>query len=296
MQIDFESLLPFLTALKRKTSSVEDDDTDQALDPQDASPAAANGSPAGDQVIDATPWINAPSRIPQAGPDVQPPNLRFNDPQQQRATLAGLMQGVGSQTPPSLNPGQLQSGDSSNPAGAQQGQAAAGTSQSAEQKPGSRNVIVTIWNRTGMKAVGHAAAFDEDGNQILSQFPQCWLTERCLIGPNRTLPWSDTVTKEGRAPDYIFRVNVPDGAAFDKVAADHRGRQLWDWYPTWADPNETNCVYAVGKALQAGGVPVKSYDWPGNLGDDLLGKTNAKGEKWKVQKLPNVPWQPPQKK
>jgi len=117
MQIDFESLLPFLKALKQQTSSVEDDKTDQPLDPQDqqnAPPAAANanGSPAGGQVIDATPWINAPSRIPQAGPDLKPPNLRFNNPQQQRATLAGLMQGVGSQTPPSFDPGQLQSGDS----------------------------------------------------------------------------------------------------------------------------------------------------------------------------------------
>src|SRR5262252_1151248 len=107
MQIDFESLLPFLTALKRQTSSVEDDDMDQALDPQDqqnAPPAAANpnSSPAGAQVIDATPWINAPSRIPQAGPEVKPPNLQFNNRQQQRATLAGLMQGVGGQTPPSF--------------------------------------------------------------------------------------------------------------------------------------------------------------------------------------------------
>ena len=165
----------------------------------------------------------------------------------------------------------------------------------SEDPFGLRDIIVVIWNQLG-SSVGHAAAFELNGDSILSQFPKCYIAERCPTGKNETLPWSTTREREDRAPTHVFRVHVPNDAPFDKVAKNHRDRPLWNWYPTWIDVNETNCVYSVGKALSAGGVPVGDYDWPGNLGDDLSGKTNAKGQPWNVTELPNVPWQPPAKK
>ena len=68
--------------------------------------------PDGSQVQDMSYLQHVPSRIPQAGPDVKPPNLLFNDKKQMRATLSALMQNTGAQTLPALDPDGLLSGDS----------------------------------------------------------------------------------------------------------------------------------------------------------------------------------------
>jgi len=155
MQTDFQSLLPFLAALKRQTDAPQDDDDSDAqsgasvetqLQPQAGAPAVQtkgnallrllqsgltssaqaggatqsgdpnqmqtaldgqNGgvggqdtlSPAGSQVVTVN---GGPSRIPrlatvpdvpQDGPDVSP-DLAISDPNQTRATLNQLMQGI----------------------------------------------------------------------------------------------------------------------------------------------------------------------------------------------------------
>ncbi len=162
----------------------------------------------------------------------------------------------------------------------------------ATDPSGLRDIIVVIWNSKG-SSVGHAAAFEMNGDLILSQFPfdkDCI----CTMGPNKALTWPKTREREGRDPDYVFQVYIPNDKAFDSVAANHRKRPVWDWYPTKMEWYETNCVFSMTRALQAGGVvPMKDYDWPGFLADDLRGKANAKGQAWKVTPLPKVPWPPP---
>jgi hypothetical protein len=73
----------------------------QALAPLAQSNAAPplGVMPDGTLVQDMGYLQNAPSRIPQAGPDVTP-NLNVSDPNQTRATLNQLVQGIGGQAPP----------------------------------------------------------------------------------------------------------------------------------------------------------------------------------------------------
>lgn len=153
---------------------------------------------------------------------------------------------------------------------------------------GLRDVIIVIWNRDllGDGSVGHATALEMNGTVILSQFPNC----HCHKGKNVPLNWQQTLAREGRNPDRIFIVHVPNDTAFDAVVKDHHNRPSWDWLPT--NSQQTNCVYAVGMSLQAGGVPVTDNDWPGNLGDELdnLRKTHTPRDPWNVSNgnLPNM--------
>lgn len=152
---------------------------------------------------------------------------------------------------------------------------------------GLRDILVVIWNRDLTNgSVGHAMALEMDGTVILSQFPECG----CRKGKNETLDWSHSRAKEGRDPDRIFIVHVPNDDSFDKTAQNHRNRPTWDWLPT--NKNQTNCVYAVDMSLEAGGVPVSDNDWPGNLGDELdkLRQKHTPKDPWNVQNghLPNM--------
>jgi len=158
---------------------------------------------------------------------------------------------------------------------------------------GLRDVIIVIWNQKG-SSVGHAGVFELNGTPILSQFPKdC----HCPTGKNVTLDWTHTREQEGRDPDRIFQVHIPDDAPFDKMAKNHRDRSTWNWYPTKIEFWETNCVFAATRALKAGGVvPMPDYDFPGSLGDDLAGKANATPKEkkpWKVTPLTKVPWPTP---
>jgi RHS repeat-associated protein len=142
---------------------------------------------------------------------------------------------------------------------------------------GLRNIYVAVWNRNpGENSVGHVAALETDGRVILSQFP---LT-RARQNPNTLLDWQQTLVHEGRNPDVFLKVYVPDDARFDEVARNRRDRPTWDWLPT--KTSQTNCVESVGAALRAGGVPVGSYWWPGNLGAELLQKIGQGGQPWAV--------------
>jgi RHS repeat-associated protein len=122
---------------------------------------------------------------------------------------------------------------------------------------GLRDIIVVIWNQKG-SSVGHAGAFETNSDPILSQFPkEC----HCPEGTNIKLSWPDTLKQEGRNPDRIFRVHVPNDKAFGKVAENHRKRPVWNWYPMKIEIWETNCVFAVTRALKAGRVvPMPDYD------------------------------------
>jgi RHS repeat-associated protein len=158
---------------------------------------------------------------------------------------------------------------------------------------GERDVYVAIWNRQLLSGgVGHVAVVDGDGNMLLSQFP----TPHGMHGINTTLDWDQTVSKEGRDPDRVFDVFVPDDDAFDQMVDDMQERPFWDWNPSTSQ--ETNCVNSAAGSLNAGGVPVDpDYYWPGNLGDDLAtlaNQTPTKGQPWKVTPINvnSVPKQP----
>jgi hypothetical protein len=147
---------------------------------------------------------------------------------------------------------------------------------------GLRDVFIAIWTRRfpyfGSGSVGHVAALEMDGGTILSQFPDA----RARNGVNTPLDFRQTVIREGRLPDEIFKVFVPDDSQFDAAVRDYVGRPRWDYNPN--SFNETNCVDSVAGSLQAGGVPVHSYYLPGPLGDELnsfIGITNP-GQLWSV--------------
>jgi hypothetical protein len=147
-------------------------------------------------------------------------------------------------------------------------------------EPVGRDVLIAIWNKlVGDLSVGHAMAMEMDGTTILSQFPACTL---CGVGPNVTLDWAHTRAREGRPPDRVFKVHVPNGRAFDATAASRRARSTWEAVCTRSD--QTNCVDAVADALNAGAVPVGHFFLPGNLGDRLfnMAGTHRRSDRWDV--------------
>jgi len=145
---------------------------------------------------------------------------------------------------------------------------------------GLRDILIVIWNRDFMSrhSVGHATALEMNGSVILSQFPD----PQGAKGANVTLDWQQTVAREGRDPDRIFKVYVPNDSGFDDIVRDRVSRDSWDWLPS--NRHETNCIESVESALRGGGVPVGSYIWPGSLGDDLQDKSGERrnGQLWSV--------------
>jgi len=135
---------------------------------------------------------------------------------------------------------------------------------------GLRDVYVAIWEAKapyiiGNGSVGHAAAFETSGKAIMSQFPE----PHGMKGKNTRLNYQDTVEKEGgRLPDSVYKVFVRDDAAFDKTAADKVNAKFWYVQPVYND--ETNCVDAVAKALNAGGVPIDQGMANVNLADTFV--------------------------
>ncbi len=117
---------------------------------------------------------------------------------------------------------------------------------------GLRDVIVAVWtsnvlqNFTG--EVGHVFVGEMNGTTITSQF----LTPSGYKGENTTKTWIDTVAYEGRSPDYVYQVTVPDDKAFDEVAA--KARSVPTWFALPNGKTSTNCSTAAQGAIRAGGV------------------------------------------
>jgi RHS repeat-associated protein len=144
---------------------------------------------------------------------------------------------------------------------------------------GLRWIVISIWNQQG-SSVGHAVASETNGTTLLSSFPKNGLPK----GQQEQLDWQQTLTQEGRAPDNNYLEWVPDDNAFDAEVARERNMKTWDWDPN--NKNQTNCVNAVTRSLNAGGRSVPSFTWPGSFGDWLW--NNQGPGTWS---LPNVPWQ-----
>jgi RHS repeat-associated protein len=154
---------------------------------------------------------------------------------------------------------------------------------------GLRDILIAIWNQQGA-SVGHAAAFEMDATNspILSEFPATHTYKDQLLDPQS---WQDTIQREdGRDPNEIYAVHVPNDAGFDKAVKDQSSRRTWDWYPTRWDKQQTNCVRAIDQALNAGGIPAPDFDLPGNLGNWLtiqarMARLLGSKRSWSVTKL-----------
>jgi len=116
---------------------------------------------------------------------------------------------------------------------------------------GLRDVDVYIWRAEGF-SVGHVMVTEAGSTQvILSQFPGNGLP----VGPNETKSFPDTLDAEGRSASEVWRINVPNDAAFDAAAARERALEYWTASPS----NEsTQCSIAASRALRAGGVKLNT--------------------------------------
>ena len=154
---------------------------------------------------------------------------------------------------------------------------------------GLREVFVAIWEKSmpyiaGNGSVGHVAIVEQNGSMILSQFPN----PHSAHAPNSQKNYKDTIAYEGRRPDHLFRVFIPNDKAFNAAAKDHTSRKYWDWRASNFD--ETNCSKGSSTALWQGGIPIDNYFFvtsPSDLLDtlDSLSKRNEPGQTWSVRKI-----------
>ncbi|WP_249255901.1 RHS repeat-associated core domain-containing protein, partial [Xanthomonas graminis] len=112
---------------------------------------------------------------------------------------------------------------------------------------GLRDVVVVIWRgQVYPFSVGHVFVGETNGDVILSQFPLPHATH----GTNMTYDWYATLKAEGRQPDSVWKVSVPNDRAFDSGVENLRDRPFWD---AILHEDETNCSVAAYSALESGG-------------------------------------------
>jgi RHS repeat-associated protein len=161
-----------------------------------------------------------------------------------------------------------------------------------------RNVDVYVWRWRSGGVIGHGSRvghvmITKAGTKHVyqSQFPYPFGARPRVEGDNTKYDWAQTVTAEESAPDNVFRVHLPNGAAFDAAVRDHVSRKTWTAKPKTRD--ETHCARAGYDLLKAGGLPVRGEDtgqvFPGTLGNILenLAKTPApNGATWSIKAMP----------
>jgi hypothetical protein len=154
---------------------------------------------------------------------------------------------------------------------------------------GRRDVYVAVWNAkypyvAGRGSVGHAAMFEMSGKTIVSQFPEPHGTH----GKNETLTYGQTVIKEnGRLPDKVFRVTLPNDAELDAARNAQRATKWWDADPD-PDDNETHCSAAVYSLLKAGGANILLIGFGAPLPSDVQDILAQVARKQKGSPYPTV--------
>ncbi|WP_256050508.1 RHS repeat-associated core domain-containing protein [Xanthomonas translucens] len=148
---------------------------------------------------------------------------------------------------------------------------------------GLRDVVVVIWRgQVYPFSVGHVFVGETNGDVILSQFPLPHATH----GTNMTYDWYATLKAEGRQPDSVWKVSVPNDRAFDSGVENLRDRPFWDAIP---HEDETNCSVAAYSALESGGVKIYGGSYmPGAVDNALRGQFLLGNSA--VTPLPKVPW------
>jgi len=142
------------------------------------------------------------------------------------------------------------------------------------------------WSPTITGSVGHVSINEINGSPITSQFPLPHGTK----GINTTRNWSSTIRGEdGRNPNFIFKVNVPNDKAFDAEAERLRNLQTWHFIPD--GEKKTNCSNAAYNALSSGGVKkglnVFSQFWPLWMATSMLTSSIFTDD---IVLLEEVPW------
>lgn len=150
---------------------------------------------------------------------------------------------------------------------------------------GLRDVIVAVWTSQILSgSVGHVFVGEMNGAPITSQFPN----PHGIEGANTTKTWLDTVAAEGRQPNYVYEVSVPNDTAFDASAAAARNTPRWYAFPD--GNNSTNCSNAAADAMRAGGV--KGVSSTGGVWPNWY-NSNMQSALWfgsQVTQLPAAPW------
>ncbi|UYK82724.1 RHS repeat protein [Xanthomonas sacchari] len=160
---------------------------------------------------------------------------------------------------------------------------AASSPMAAIDSLGLRDVVVVVWRgQIYPFSVGHVFVGETNGDVILSQFPLPHATH----GENMTYDWFATLKAEGRPPDSIWKVSIPNEKNFDSTVENLRNRPFWDAIP---HENETNCSVAAYSALESGGVRIYGGSYmPGAVDTALKGQFLLGNSA--VTPLPEVPW------
>lgn len=157
---------------------------------------------------------------------------------------------------------------------------------------GLREVIVAIWTSrfsgyiapSGQGSVGHVFLGEMNGTTLTSQFP----TPHGMSGVNTTLTWLDTVRAEGRPPDAVYQVHVPNDAGLSAVAGAMRGIPTWYFWPDGS--TSTHCANAAVNALRGGGFGMFEAANP-LLPNDVNANLSAQSNfNTGVTRLPSAPW------
>ena len=153
---------------------------------------------------------------------------------------------------------------------------------------GLRDVIVAVWQSEWYPfSVGHVFVGEMNGTMILSQFP----TPHGLSGVNTPLSWVETLSKEGRDPTDVYKINIRDDFNFDRVADAEKSKPTWHWL-SYDAKEQTQCTVAADNALRAGGIDMGSrraaripdfmYNWLQSMSSGYFPDSG-------VSRLPGVP-------
>ena len=113
--------------------------------------------------------------------------------------------------------------------------------------PTSVDVSIWGWRLGDDLSVGHVMLTDAASQDVfLSQFP----ANHSFEGQNTKFTYEQTYSTEGRPPDVVYRIAVPNGSAFASQVANEVARPTWCWDPE--PPTETHCARSSYDALNAG--------------------------------------------
>jgi hypothetical protein len=109
-------------------------------------------------------------------------------------------------------------------------------------------ITAAVWrSNLSHGSVGHVYLSDANGNTLTRQFSD----NSSHKGINITKDWNQTIQYEGRPPDAVYQIQVPDANTSNSQAATERNKSTWDWWPT--NDQQTNCTIAANNVLVASG-------------------------------------------
>jgi RHS repeat-associated protein len=115
-------------------------------------------------------------------------------------------------------------------------------------------IMVAFWHRHQLTDVGHVYLGSLDHSQ---DYTSPW-PNNGMDGPWQNLSYSDTIAHEGRLPDAVFAVDVPDMKSFKREVARHMAMKDWSKISFYRKKS-TSCTEAASDALKAGGAMNR---WP----------------------------------